>query len=156
MKVLRNAAYGAASGATGTTVLNAVTYLDMALRARPASDTPQRAVKTLAEKAGHPVPGEGDDRTNRLDGLGPLTGIVTGVSIGVLAGLFRPVLSRLPSPAAAALIGIAAMALTDGPLVSLGLAEPKKWSATDWLSDAVPHLAYGAATYAALSAAPRP
>jgi hypothetical protein len=31
---------GAAAGAAGTTALNAVTYLDMVVRGRPASDAP--------------------------------------------------------------------------------------------------------------------
>jgi hypothetical protein len=31
---------GPGGGAAGVTVLNAITYLDMAVRARPASDTP--------------------------------------------------------------------------------------------------------------------
>ena len=39
---------GALAGAAGTTALNAVTYLDIAVRARPASETPQRAVKAVA------------------------------------------------------------------------------------------------------------
>lgn len=33
--------HGLAAGAAGTTALNAVTYLDMALRGRPASTTPE-------------------------------------------------------------------------------------------------------------------
>ena len=36
---------GAAAGAAGTTALNVVTYLDMAIRGRPASDTPERSVE---------------------------------------------------------------------------------------------------------------
>ena len=35
---------GAAAGAAGTTALNVVTYLDMAVRGRPASSTPERTV----------------------------------------------------------------------------------------------------------------
>lgn len=47
------------------------------------------------------------------------------------------------------------MALTDGTRVSLGLTKPKDWSKVDWISDLVPHLVYGAATYAALATTPR-
>jgi hypothetical protein len=36
--MFKGLARGAAAGAAGTTALNAVTYLDMAVRARPASD----------------------------------------------------------------------------------------------------------------------
>ena len=145
-------AWGAAAGAAGTTALNAVTYLDMALRARPASDTPQQAVDTLASKSGHPIPGDEETKQNRLGGLGPLSGIATGVTIGALAGLARPLLARLPAPVAAVLVGVVAMAATDSPLASLGLTDPRKWSGTDWASDLVPHLAYGAVTYTTLRA----
>src|SRR4051794_30051453 len=70
---------GAAAGAAGTTALNTVTYLDMALRGRPASDTPQQAVHKLADRAGLNIPGDGERREGRVDGLGPLLGVLTGV-----------------------------------------------------------------------------
>ena len=63
--------YGVAAGAAGITALNAITYLDRAVRARPASDTPAQAVEQLAQKAGAGIPGEGDDRANRLGASGP-------------------------------------------------------------------------------------
>ena len=117
--------YGVAAGAAGVTTLNVITYLDMAVRARPASDTPSQAVEQLTRKAGAEIPGQGDDRANRLAGLGPLAGIVTGAL---------------------------AMAGSDGPLVALSLTRPDKWAAADWASDIVPHLGYGAAVYATLTA----
>lgn len=82
--------YGVAAGAAGVTGLNAITYLDMAFRARPSSDTPARAVEQLAAKAGAGIPGSGGDRDNRLAGLGPLAGIVTGVAVGVAAAFAYP------------------------------------------------------------------
>jgi hypothetical protein len=48
--MVREMLRGAAAGAAGTTVLNAVTYVDMALRARPASSTPERTVDTIANR----------------------------------------------------------------------------------------------------------
>jgi hypothetical protein len=42
------------------------TYLDMAVRARPASETPQLAVEELGKRTSHPLPGTGDERSNRL------------------------------------------------------------------------------------------
>jgi hypothetical protein len=48
--------YGVAAGAAGVTALNAITYLDMAVRARPPSGTPAQAVEQLAQKAGAPIP----------------------------------------------------------------------------------------------------
>src|SRR3712207_8614684 len=32
----------------------------------------------------------------------------------------------------------------NGPMTVLGITDPRTWSATDWASDIVPHLAYGA------------
>ena len=51
MSALRTIANGITAGAAGTTALNAVTYLDMATRARPASESPQKAVEELAAHA---------------------------------------------------------------------------------------------------------
>ena len=42
---------GAAAGAAGTTALNAVTFLDMAVRGRAESETPKRTVEALADRA---------------------------------------------------------------------------------------------------------
>ncbi|MFN2519051.1 MAG: hypothetical protein ABR604_08430 [Jatrophihabitantaceae bacterium] len=141
---------GAIAGAAGTTALNAVTYIDMAVRARPPSDTPQQAVAAIAERAGHPVPGHGAEQENRLGGLGPLAGIATGVGIGAAAGLLGPLIRRLPTLVGASLLGAAAMAGSDLPLAKLGLTNPSRWSALDWTSDVVPHFAYGLVTYKAL------
>jgi hypothetical protein len=66
--------HGLAAGAAGITTLNAITYLDMAVRARPSSDTSSQAVEQLAGKAGAQITGEGNERENRLAGLGPLAG----------------------------------------------------------------------------------
>jgi hypothetical protein len=73
---------GAAAGAAGTSALNAVTYLDMALRARPASSTPQDTVEAATRKASVHVPGVGEDRDNRVSALGSLMGLATGVAVG--------------------------------------------------------------------------
>lgn len=149
---------GLAAGAAGVTVLNAITYLDMAVRARPSSDTPSQAVQQLAGKAGAEIPREGSERENRLAGLGPLAGIATGAAVGVTAAFAWPALARIPAPFAVALLGTLAMAGSDGPLVALGLTQPKDWAAADWASDVIPHLGYGLATHAtldSLNAGPR-
>lgn len=39
---------------------------------------------------------------------------------------------------------------TDAPMAALGVTDPRTWAAKDWLSDAVPHLAYGLVTAATL------
>src|SRR6185437_6617982 len=149
---LNRIGHGLAAGAAGVTMLNAITYLDMAVRARPSSDTPSQAVEQLAGKAGTQIPGEGGDRENRLAGLGPLAGIATGVAVGVTAALTWPALAKIPAPLAATLLGALAMAGSDGPLVALGLTRPGEWAAADWASDVIPHLGYGAAAYATLTA----
>jgi hypothetical protein len=141
---------GAAAGAAGTTALNAVTYLDVAVRGRAPSGTPDRTVEALAERTGHPVPGAGETREHRLTGLGALSGIATGVALGAVLGLLRAAGLRLPPGLGAPLVGAAAMAATDLPMARLGVSDPGTWSAGAWLSDAVPHLAYGAVTCATL------
>jgi hypothetical protein len=146
---------GAAAGAAGTTALNAVTYLDIAIRGRATSSAPQDAVTTLAGKVGVDIPGDGETRDNRVSGLGPLLGIVTGVGVGALAGLLRAAGLRLNLPLAALGIGTGAMLGSDAPMARLGISDPKTWSATDWAADAVPHLAYGLATAGVLQAIER-
>lgn len=143
---------GAVAGAAGTSALNAATYLDMAARARPSSSTPQQAIETLAERAGHPIPGDGEEKQNRLTGLGALSGIATGVSIGSAAGMLGPIIRGMPVGLSAILLGGAAMALTDSSMVRLGIINPSSWSGEDWAADAVPHLAYGLVTAAVLRA----
>jgi hypothetical protein len=146
---------GAAAGAAGTTALNAVTYLDMAVRGRPSSSTPEKTVETVADAVGVSIPGSDDTRRNRIQGLGPLLGLATGVGIGALAGVLvraRP----LPVPLLALLVGGGAMAGSNLPMSGLGVTDPRTWSAGSWISDAVPHAAYGAVTAALLRALVRP
>src|SRR5919202_6254675 len=87
--LLKGLAIGAAAGAAGTTALNTVTYLDMVLRARPASSTPEASADALAKRTGVTIPGNDEERQNRLAGLGPLLGIASGVGVGVLLGVAR-------------------------------------------------------------------
>jgi hypothetical protein len=137
---------GLVAGAAGTTALNAATYADMALRARGESDLPQRTVESLAERVSVAIPGSGEARQHRLDGLAALSGILAGMGIGVGAAALNPLLRRVPLLPAAVLVGGAAMAGTDVSMTRLALTDPKSWTPADWLSDAVPHLAYGVVT----------
>lgn len=139
---------GAAAGAAGTTVLDVVTYLDMAVRGRPASSTPQRTVERLAEAAHVPIPGAGARRAARVDGLGALTGLVAGIGVGGLLGLARALGFR-----AGTLLTTGTVLLsTNGPMTVLGVTDPRTWSRTDWISDLVPHLAYGVVVTTTLDA----
>jgi hypothetical protein len=147
-------ARGVLAGAAGTTALNAATYLDMALRGRPASDSTEQLVEKTADRAGLPIPGDKDERGHRVQGLGPLSGIAVGVAVGAAAGLVHRGLARrghaLAPPVEATLIGAVAMALADVPLKLLGISDPAAWAAADWASDAIPHLLYGTVACAVL------
>jgi len=146
---------GAAAGAAGTTALNAVTYLDMAWRARPSSSTPQQMVEKGAEAVGVDIPGEGEERENRLAGLGPLAGIVVGVGVGVAYGLLDTLRLRPPRTLGTLLAGGAAMAGSALPMAVTGVTDPRSWDATSWASDVVPHIAYGAVVAWTMEAAHR-
>ncbi len=134
---------GAAAGAAGSTALNAVTYLDMAVRGRGSSSTPEQTVEALAEKAHVTIPGDEETRQHRVQGLGPLTGLVAGVGVGVLGGLARAAGYRTATPVGTALTTLGALVVANGPMTALGITHPRTWSTTDWVSDLVPHLAYG-------------
>jgi hypothetical protein len=146
---------GAVAGAAGTSALNAVTYLDMALRARPASSTPEQVIDVLANRSGHPVPGSGATKANRLEGLGALGGVATGVAVGAVFAMLRRRGLRFGRVVGPVVIGAAAMVATDAGMARLGISDPREWDAASWLSDAIPHLAFGITTYAALSAMDR-
>jgi hypothetical protein len=142
--VLGWALRGAAAGAAGSTALNAVTYLDMTVRGRGSSSTPERTVETLAEKAHLPIPGDDETRQNRVQGLGPLTGLVAGVGVGVVVGLVRAAGFRSQPVVGTLLTTAGVLVAANGPMTVLGITDPRTWSATDWVSDLVPHLVYGA------------
>ncbi|NKZ04892.1 hypothetical protein [Actinomadura latina] len=133
---------GLVAGAAGTAALNAVTYLDMAVRGRPASNTPEQSVEKIVDMTGADL-GDGEKAENRLAGLGPMLGFGTGLGAGILYGLIAGS-RRIPKPAGAALLTGLAMAGSSAPMTALGLTDPREWSASDWVVDAVPHLAYGA------------
>ncbi|QMU76789.1 hypothetical protein GXW83_14630 [Streptacidiphilus sp. PB12-B1b] len=150
--MIKSLVRGATAGAAGTTVLNAATYADMAWRARGSSDVPDQVVDALAKRVGHPVPGSGEDRENRLTGLGALSGMAVGSGVGAAMAVTRRIGIRLPLWLGGVVTGALAMALTDAPMGALGVSDPRTWSRTDWVSDALPHLAYGLATYATVIA----
>jgi len=142
---------GAAAGAAGTTALNAVTYLDMVARARPASTTPEQTVEKLSAMTHLPVAGEGEARDNRVAGLGPLTGLLAGVGVGGALGLLRAVGWRPGLVVGSLAATVGALVGTNGPMTALGISDPRSWAAADWVADVVPHLAYGLVTAGVLS-----
>jgi hypothetical protein len=143
---------GAAAGAAATTALNVVTYLDMTVRGRGASSTPERTVEKLAALAHVPIPGEGEKRANRVQALGALTGLVAGIGVGGMVGLARASGLRTGT----LLTTLTVLIATNGPMTVLGITDPRTWSATDWLSDLVPHLAYSAVVTTTMDAFDRP
>ena len=148
--LLRGALLGAAAGAAGTTALNATTYVDMALRGRPSSSTPEDTVEKLAEKAHVDVPGEGDTRDNRVAGLGPLTGLLAGVGTGALLGVARAAGWRTGLPGGTVAATLLALVGTNGPMTVLGVTDPRTWPPSSWVADIVPHVVYGGVTAAVL------
>ncbi|MDI3313360.1 MAG: hypothetical protein QJR12_03450 [Mycobacterium sp.] len=137
---------GAAAGAAGTTALNVITYADMAVRGRPASTTPERTVDALAKLVHLTIPGTGDVQANRISGLGALTGYTAGIGIGVLLGLAYG-LGWRPGPLVATLVATGgALIGTNGPMIALGVTDPRTWGAVGWISDVVPHFGYGLVT----------
>ncbi|MET7519982.1 hypothetical protein ABZS88_42795 [Streptomyces sp. NPDC005480] len=145
---LRGFLAGAAAGAAGTTVLDAVGYLDMVIRGRGASTTPEVTVERLSQTLHVRIPGDDNVRENRVKGLGPLTGMAAGVGMGGLLGFalscgWRPGNAVLTATATAgALIG------TNGPMTVLRVTDPRTWSRSDWVADIVPHVAYALVTVA--------
>ncbi|HEX4818312.1 MAG TPA: hypothetical protein VFV66_36705 [Nonomuraea sp.] len=138
---------GLVAGAAGTSALNVAAYLDMVVRARAASSTPQRAVDKLADLADVEL-GDGDRGEHRKEALGSLLGYGTGagaaIAYGLVAERWRPVW-----PVGVLALAALAMVGSNAPLTMLGATDPRTWSAGAWVSDAVPHLAYGATAYAA-------
>lgn len=131
---------GMLAGFAGGTALNAVTYLDMLLRARPASQTPAQAAGRVADLA-HLDLGPREQAANRRSGLGPLLGQLGAVATTVTFALLAR--RRLPVPVAAFLLGAGAMVASDGPIVALRVSDPRQWSRADWIEDLIPHLVFG-------------
>ena len=136
--------HGLAAGAVGTALINASTYLDMAVRGRPPSPIPEQDVDRLAARVGLSLGADDERRSARRSGLGALLGYVAGFGAGAAYGLARPLARRLPRPLAAALVGIGTMAATDASSAALGTTDPRSWSPGAWAADVIPHLVYGA------------
>ncbi len=156
MRLRRGLLLGAAAGAAGTTALNAVTYIDMALRGRPSSSTPQDTIETLVKKVQIAIPGDQQARQNRVAGLGPLTGLAAGVGVGAMLGFGRSAGWRPGLAASGVAAALGALIASNGPMTMLGITDPRTWAVTDWVSDVIPHIAYGAVTAGLLRALDRP
>jgi hypothetical protein len=126
---------GTIAGAVGIVALDVATHLDMAVRGRPPSALPAKAADEL---------GEGEQAGNRASGLGALLGYLTGLVVACVYALVAPRAGKRTAADGLAL-GAIAMVAADAPMVALGLTKPRSWDVPDWLSDAIPYLAYGMA-----------
>ncbi|MEU1889578.1 hypothetical protein [Streptomyces pristinaespiralis] len=154
--VIQSILRGCAAGAAGTTALNAVTYADMALRGRSASGAPEGMVERITTKLGHAVPGSADGRENRLSGLGALSGIAVGCGAGTVVSVIHGAGVRMPLWAGGLATGVLAMTVANLPMTLVGITDPRRWSASDWVSDVAPHIAYGLVTYGIVTASEQP
>lgn len=144
---------GVLASLAGTAALHATTYLDMVLRGRPASSTPEQTINRLAKLTGVGIPGDDQHRSNRLTGLGALLGLVCGAAVGAGYGLARCLGWRPPLALACVSTGAAATVGTTAPMTVLGVTDPRTWRPADWAADLLPHAVYGfvtAATYRAM------
>jgi hypothetical protein len=136
--------HGITAGAVGTSFLNVTTYLDMALRGRPASSVPEQDVDRLAQLAGISLGEDEETAATRRSAIGALMGLLTGMGVGAVYGLVRPLARGVPQPVATVAVALGTMAATDGASAALGAGDPRTWSAADWASDLIPHLVFGA------------
>ena len=149
----RNVWWGVLAGAAGTTALNAVTYLDMAVRGRPASSTPQQTIERVSALVGVSLPR--DKRTkDALESalgalLGALAGVVAGAALGAVRGLTGQPRNKTGTIATAWTM---AMVVGNGPMTVLGVTDPRQWTSADWAADVLPHVAYAVAAGVTLEA----
>ena len=146
---------GAVAGAAGTTTLNVITYLDIAVRGRSTSTTPERTVEAMARLLHLTVPGSGDVLANRISGIGALTGYAAGIGMGLILGLAYA-LGWRPRLLVGSLVAMAlALVGTNGPMTVLGVTDPRTWGVVGWISDLIPHFGYGLVTALVLHSGPR-
>jgi hypothetical protein len=134
---------GAVAGAAGTTALNVIAYLDIAVRGRSASTTPARTVEAMARLVHLRLPGSGDILANRISGLGALTGYAAGIGMGLILGLAYALGWRPALPVSALVATVLALVGTNGPMTVLGVTDPRTWGLVGWISDLIPHFGYG-------------
>ncbi|MBC7374876.1 MAG: hypothetical protein H7323_12885 [Frankiales bacterium] len=149
-RLLTGLTSGMIAGAAGSTALNAFTYTQQALNGQPSGATPDQAAQAVIQSVGAEVPGTPDKKAARLEGLGPLSGLGVGLGLGALGGLLRAFGVKIPIGAAPVVLGLGAMAISDGVMTAVGITDPRSWTPKSVVQDGVPHLVYGAVTVLAL------
>lgn len=137
------------AGAAGTVALDVVSYLDMLIRGRPASQMPSTMSSRIADMFGVDL---GQRADNRADALGGLLGNLTGLSVGVGYGMVRHFRGPGRPLSAGLAVGAAAMAAVAAPATATGVSRPDQWGVAGWVADIVPHAAYGLTTVAVYEA----
>lgn len=159
---MRGLILGAIAGAAGTIALDIVSYADMVVRGRGASEMPAEVIRRLAAKAGIAPLSVPDDDTdeatrNRRRALGAIAGYKIGILLAALYGLVSyPSTGERGIVLRSILLGTLAMAASDVPATLLGITNPAEWSPSSWASDIVPHAAYGLVTAAVFETIARP
>lgn len=148
MNVFARAIFGGLAGCAGTAALNALTYADMAVRGRPASEIPERVVRTIAESAdwkslAGPRESLSDAGKNRRSGIAALLGYADGIGAGVAFGVLRPALKDVSPLWLGVLLAGFTMVASEGTATALRQTDPAEWPLSAWMSDVVPRCAYG-------------
>jgi hypothetical protein len=121
--------------------LEVASYLDMAVRGRPASELPSKAADKLASEVDIDL-GSDEEGESRKSAFGALLGYATGLAVGIGFGMFAA-RRRISALQSGIVVGLVAMAAADLPLVKLELTDPRTWERSDWIADIVPHVIYG-------------
>ena len=129
-----------AAGAAGIVAMELVSYVDMFIRGRPASDQPQQVGERLAERI-EVATGEGEAAQAQRQALGALVGYVDGLALPTALALMGAgrwsFVTRAVALTAGAMVGSAALP------IALGITDPRRWTLDDWLTDLWPHVGYG-------------
>jgi hypothetical protein len=119
------------AGAAGTTALNAVTYADMALRG-PATDTPERAVASVAQRLGQDAPGGVPVHEHRVSGLAHSPASPPGWQPGRCSEHWLRLFGTSRSGLRRSQWEPRRLAGSDVPMTRLGLTDVGDWSPADW------------------------
>ncbi|MBV8374769.1 MAG: hypothetical protein JO302_04605 [Candidatus Eremiobacteraeota bacterium] len=133
---------GMIAGAAGATALDALSYMDMLVRGRSASDVPGQTVSRLVKSIGLILDGEDTVSSNRRTASGALLGHADGVLAASLYALIRSAI-RVPWPVGAAFLAGITLVTGEGSAVRTGATDWSKWSLSEWVTDIVPRLAFG-------------
>ncbi len=137
---------GLLAGAAGTIALEIVSYGDMLLRGRPASELPATVVQKIATRMGASEFAHADDAATkaRRSAVGALLGYGVGLGAGVGYALMRPNVERwLPWPIGGAMLGAVTLIASEGSATALGATDWSTWSTAEWIADIVPRTLYG-------------